>query len=140
MELATVEQALETLKAGKPVLVVDHRNRENEGDAIMAAQFASPEWISWMVKHTSGFICAPMAESLANRLELPLMTNNNQDRYRTQYTVSVDAAAGVTTGISAADRATTLRILAAPDSKPEHLIRPGHVIPLRAHPDGVFGR
>ena len=140
MELATVEQALETLKAGKPVLVVDHRSRENEGDAIMAAQFASPEWISWMVKHTSGFICAPMAESLANRLELPLMTNNNQDRYRTQYTVSVDAAAGVTTGISAADRATTLRILAAPDSKPEHLIRPGHVSPLRAHPDGVFGR
>jgi 3,4-dihydroxy 2-butanone 4-phosphate synthase/GTP cyclohydrolase II len=140
MELATVEQALETLKAGKPVLVVDHRNRENEGDAIMAAQFASPEWISWMVKHTSGFICAPMAESLANRLELPLMTNNNQDRYRTQYTVSVDAAAGVTTGISAADRATTLRILASQDSQPGHLIRPGHIIPLRAHPDGVFGR
>jgi 3,4-dihydroxy 2-butanone 4-phosphate synthase/GTP cyclohydrolase II len=140
MELATVEQALETLKAGKPVLVVDHRNRENEGDAIMAAQFASPEWISWMVKHTSGFICAPMAESLANRLELPLMTNNNQDRYRTQYTVSVDAAAGVTTGISAADRATTLRTLASQDSQPGHLIRPGHIIPLRAHPDGVFGR
>lgn len=140
MELATVEQALETLKAGKPVLVVDHRNRENEGDAIMAAQFASPEWIAWMVKHTSGFLCAPMAESLANRLELPLMTNNNQDRYRTQYTVSVDAAAGVTTGISASDRAKTLQILANPDSQPEHLIRPGHVIPLRAHPDGVFGR
>ena len=140
MELATVEQALETLKAGKPVLVVDHRNRENEGDAIMAAQFASPEWIAWMVKHTSGFICAPMAESLANRLELPLMTNNNQDRYRTQYTVSVDAAAGVTTGISAADRAKTLQILASKDSQPEHLIRPGHIIPLRAHPDGVFGR
>jgi 3,4-dihydroxy 2-butanone 4-phosphate synthase / GTP cyclohydrolase II len=140
MELATVEQALETLKAGKPVLVVDHRNRENEGDAIMAAQFASPEWIAWMVKHTSGFLCAPMAESLANRLELPLMTNNNQDRYRTQYTVSVDAAEGVTTGISASDRAKTLRMLADPESQPEHLIRPGHVIPLRAHPDGVFGR
>ena len=140
MELATVEQALETLKAGKPVLVVDHRNRENEGDAIMAAQFASPEWIAWMVKHTSGFLCAPMAESLANRLELPLMTNNNQDRYHTQYTVSVDAAEGVTTGISAADRAKTLRVLASLDSQPEHLIRPGHVIPLRAHPDGVFGR
>ena len=140
MNLATIEQALETLKAGKPVLVVDHRNRENEGDAIMAAQFASPEWISWMVNHTSGFLCAPMSESLANRLELPLMTNNNQDRYRTQYTVSVDAASGVTTGISAADRAHTLRILADPDSQPEHLIRPGHVIPLRAHPDGVFGR
>jgi 3,4-dihydroxy 2-butanone 4-phosphate synthase/GTP cyclohydrolase II len=140
MELATVEQALETLKAGKPVLVVDHRNRENEGDAIMAAQFASAEWIAWMVKHTSGFLCAPMAESLANRLELPLMTNSNQDRYRTQYTVSVDAAHGVTTGISAADRAETLRVLANPESMPAHLIRPGHVIPLRAHPDGVFGR
>jgi 3,4-dihydroxy 2-butanone 4-phosphate synthase / GTP cyclohydrolase II len=140
MKLATVEQAIQTLKEGKPVLVVDHRNRENEGDAIMAAQFASPEWIAWMVKHTSGFLCAPMAESLANKLELPLMTNNNQDRYRTQYTVSVDAAAGVTTGISASDRATTLRVLADLTSKPEHLIRPGHIIPLRAHPDGVFGR
>jgi 3,4-dihydroxy 2-butanone 4-phosphate synthase/GTP cyclohydrolase II len=140
MKRATVEQALEALRAGKPVLVVDHRNRENEGDAIMAAQFASPEWIAWMVKHTSGFLCAPMAESLANRLELPLMTNNNQDRFRTQYTVSVDAAHGVTTGISAADRAQTLRVLADPDSMPAHLIRPGHVIPLRAHPDGVFGR
>ena len=140
MNLATIEQALETLKAGKPVLVVDHRNRENEGDAIMAAQFASPEWISWMVNHTSGFLCAPMSESLANRLDLPLMTNNNQDRYRTQYTVSVDAASGVTTGISAADRAHTLRILADPESQPAHLIRPGHVFPLRAHPDGVFGR
>jgi 3,4-dihydroxy 2-butanone 4-phosphate synthase/GTP cyclohydrolase II len=140
MNLATVVEAIETLKAGKPVLVVDHRNRENEGDAIMAAQFATPEWIAWMVKHTSGFLCAPMAESLANRLELPLMTNSNQDRYRTQYTVSVDAAHGVTTGISAADRAETLRVLANPESMPAHLIRPGHVIPLRAHPDGVFGR
>jgi 3,4-dihydroxy 2-butanone 4-phosphate synthase/GTP cyclohydrolase II len=140
MNLATIEQALETLKAGKPVLVVDHRNRENEGDAIMAAQFASPEWISWMVNHTSGFLCAPMSESLANSLDLPLMTNNNQDRYRTQYTVSVDAASGVTTGISAADRAHTLRVLADVNSQPAHLIRPGHVIPLRAHPDGVFGR
>jgi len=140
MNLATVEQALETLRAGKPVLVFDHRNRENEGDAIMAAQFASPEWIAWMVRHTSGFLCAPMSESLANKLDLPLMTNNNQDRYRTQYTVSVDAAKDITTGISAGDRAATLRVLADPNAKPEDLIRPGHVIPLRAHPDGVFGR
>jgi len=140
MNLATVEQALETLRAGKPVLVFDHRNRENEGDAIMAAQFASPEWIAWMVRHTSGFLCAPMSESLANKLDLPLMTNNNQDRYRTQYTVSVDAAKDITTGISAGDRAATLRVLADPNARPEDLIRPGHVIPLRAHPDGVFGR
>jgi 3,4-dihydroxy 2-butanone 4-phosphate synthase / GTP cyclohydrolase II len=140
MNLATVEQALETLRAGRPVLVFDHRNRENEGDAIMAAQFASAEWIAWMVRHTSGFLCAPMSESLANKLDLPLMTNNNQDRYRTQYTVSVDAAKNITTGISAGDRAATLRVLADPSAKPEDLIRPGHVIPLRAHPDGVFGR
>lgn len=140
MNLATVPEALQALRQGKPVLVFDHRNRENEGDAIMAAQFANAEWVSWMVNHTSGFLCAPMAESLANKLDLPLMTNNNQDRYRTQYTVSVDAANGVTTGISAADRAKTLNVLADESAKPEDLIRPGHVIPLRAHPDGVFGR
>lgn len=140
MKLATVTEAIATLQAGKPILVVDHRNRENEGDAIMAAEFATPEWIAWMVKHTSGFLCAPMSESFANRLELPLMTNANQDRYRTQYTVSVDAASGVTTGISASDRAHTLRVLADPKSTAADLVRPGHVIPLRAHPDGVFGR
>lgn len=140
MKLATVPEAIATLQAGKPVLVVDHRNRENEGDAIMAAQFANPEWVAWMVKHTSGYLCAPMSESYANRLDLPLMTNANQDRYRTQYTVTVDAASGVTTGISAADRARTLNVLANPTSTPADLIRPGHVLPLRAHPDGVFGR
>lgn len=140
MKLATVPEAIATLQAGKPVLVVDHRNRENEGDAIMAAQFANPEWVAWMVKHTSGYLCAPMSESFANRLDLPLMTNANQDRYRTQYTVTVDAASGVTTGISATDRARTLNVLANPASSPADLIRPGHVLPLRAHPDGVFGR
>lgn len=140
MNLATIEEAVATLKAGKPILVVDHRNRENEGDAIMAAEFASPEWIAWMVKHTSGYLCAPMSESFANRLDLPLMTNANQDRYRTQYTVTVDAATGISTGISASDRARTLNILADPKSGPQDLIRPGHVVPLRAHPDGVFGR
>lgn len=140
MKLATVPEAIATLQAGKPVLVVDHRNRENEGDAIMAAQFANPEWVAWMVKHTSGYLCAPMSESFANRLDLPLMTNANQDRYRTQYTVTVDAASGVTTGISATDRARTLNVLANPASVPADLIRPGHVLPLRAHPDGVFGR
>lgn len=140
MKLATVPEAIATLQAGKPVLVVDHRNRENEGDAIMAAQFANPEWVAWMVRHTSGYLCAPMSESFANRLDLPLMTNANQDRYRTQYTVTVDAASGVTTGISATDRARTLNVLANPASVPADLIRPGHVLPLRAHPDGVFGR
>ncbi|AOY56421.1 MAG: hypothetical protein RI933_1188 [Actinomycetota bacterium] len=140
MQLSTIEEALAALKAGKPVLVADDEDRENEGDAIMAAELATPEWIAWMVRNTSGYLCAPMPEKLANRLELPLMTTNNKDPLRTQYTVSVDAAELVTTGISAADRARTLNVLANPNSRPEDLIRPGHVIPLRAKKGGVLAR
>ncbi|WP_296632215.1 GTP cyclohydrolase II [Rhodoluna sp.] len=140
MALSTIEEALDALRAGKPVLVADDENRENEGDAIMAAQFATEEWIAWMVKHTSGYLCAPMTEHLANRLELPLMTTTNQDLLRTQYTISVDAAEGVTTGISAADRAKTLRILADANSTRDSVVRPGHILPLRAHQDGLLSR
>ena len=140
MSLSTVEEALTALREGKPVLVADAENRENEGDAVMAAEFATEEWIAWIVRNSSGYICAPMTEQMANRLELPLMTIANQDTLRTQYTVSVDAASGVTTGISAADRARTLQVLADPTSSPESLIRPGHVLPLRAHQGGVLAR
>jgi 3,4-dihydroxy 2-butanone 4-phosphate synthase/GTP cyclohydrolase II len=140
MSLSTIEEALTALREGKPVLVADAENRENEGDAIMAAEFATEEWIAWIVRNTSGYLCAPMTEQMANHLELPLMTIANQDSLRTQYTVSVDAASGVTTGISAADRAHTLQVLADPTSTPESLIRPGHVIPLRAHQGGVLAR
>ena len=140
MNLSTVEQALAALREGKPVLVADAENRENEGDVIMAAEFATPEWLAWIVNHTSGYICAPMTEQLANKLELPLMTVANQDTLRTQYTISVDASDGVTTGISASDRSKTLRVLADPESGPRDLIRPGHVLPLRAHKDGVLAR
>ena len=140
MSLSTIEEALTALREGKPVLVADAENRENEGDAIMAAEFATEEWIAWIVRNTSGYLCAPMTEQWANHLELPLMTTSNQDSLRTQYTVSVDAASGVTTGISAADRARTLQVLADVQSSPESLIRPGHVIPLRAHPGGVLAR
>ncbi len=140
MPLSTIEEALTALREGKPVLVADAENRENEGDAVMAAEFATEEWIAWIVRNTSGYLCAPMTEQMANHLELPLMTIANQDNLRTQYTISVDAAAGVTTGISAADRARTLQALASPTSTPESLIRPGHVIPLRAHQGGVIGR
>ena len=140
MSLSTVEEALTALREGKPVLVADAENRENEGDAIMAAEFATEEWIAWIVRKTSGYLCAPMTEQMANHLELPLMTIANQDSLRTQYTVSVDAASGVTTGISAADRAHTLQVLADPTSTSESLIRPGHVIPLRAHQGGVLAR
>lgn len=140
MRISTIEQAIEALKAGKPILVADAEDRENEGDVIMAAEFATPEWLAWIVNHTSGYICAPMTEQLANKLELPLMTVANQDSLRTQYTISVDATEGVGTGISAADRARTIRVLADPTSGPRDLIRPGHVLPLRAHKEGVLAR
>lgn len=140
MTLSTIEAALDALRAGMPVLVADDENRENEGDAIMAAEFATEEWIAWMVRHTSGYLCAPMTEEIANRLDLPLMTTSNQDVLRTQYTVSVDAAKRKSTGISAEDRALTLRVLAAAESTPVDLIRPGHVIPLRANAGGVMAR
>lgn len=140
MALATIEQALDALRAGKPILVADDENRENEGDAVMAAEFATPEWIAWMIRRTSGYICAPMTEQIANRLDLPLMAKSNQDRLRTQYTISVDVAAGTTTGISASDRALTLKALADPATEPGDLIRPGHIIPLRAHHEGVLAR
>jgi 3,4-dihydroxy 2-butanone 4-phosphate synthase/GTP cyclohydrolase II len=140
MQLSTIEEALEALRQGKPVLVADDENRENEGDAIMAAQFASEEWVAWMIRHTSGYLCAPMTEQRANHLNLNLMATTNQDPFKTQYTITVDAAEGITTGISAADRAKTLRVLAGAESTKDSLIRPGHVIPLRAHQNGVLDR
>ena len=139
-QLSTIEEALDALRAGKPVLVADAADRENEGDAIMAAEFANEQWINWIIRNSSGYLCAPMTEERANLLELPLMLNKNQDRLRTQYTVSVDSAEGISTGISAADRAKTLRVLAGKETNAEHLIRPGHVLPLRANIGGVMAR
>ncbi|MCD2444131.1 GTP cyclohydrolase II [Agromyces sp. SYSU K20354] len=140
MSLATIPEVLDALRAGKPVIVADDEGRENEGDAIMAAQFATQEWIAWMVRHTSGYLCAPMPNSVADRLELPLMTERNQDPRSTAYTISVDAADRTSTGISASDRAHTLRVLAEPTSTPESLQRPGHILPLRAVDGGVRER
>jgi 3,4-dihydroxy 2-butanone 4-phosphate synthase/GTP cyclohydrolase II len=140
MALSSIEDALIALREGKPVLVADDEFRENEVDAIMAAQFASTDWLAWMIRYTSGYLCAPMTEQRANHLDLNLMATTNQDPYKTQYTITVDAAEGVTTGISAADRAHTLRALANGDSTKDSLIRPGHVIPLRAHQNGVLDR
>src|SRR5688500_20301540 len=105
----------------------------------MAAVHATPEWIGWTVRHTSGVICAAMPDDLADRLGLPLMVTRNEESLRTAYTVSVDARAGVTTGISAADRAVTLRLLAGPGTTVDDLVRPGHVFPLRAR-EGEVGR
>ncbi|GAA1847625.1 bifunctional 3,4-dihydroxy-2-butanone-4-phosphate synthase/GTP cyclohydrolase II [Agromyces salentinus] len=120
--------------------MADDEGRENEGDAIMAAEFATREWIAWMVRHTSGYLCAPMPDDVADRLELPLMVERSEDVRGTAYTISVDAADRTSTGISASDRAHTLRVLADPESTPDRLIRPGHVIPLRAVAGGVRER
>lgn len=138
--MSTLDTAIAELKAGKPIIVVDSPDRENEGDIVMAAQHATAEWIAFTIRHTSGFLCAPMTNGRANELELPLMVENNQDARGTAYTVSVDAAEGITTGISAADRALTLRVLAHPSTGPADLVRPGHIIPLRARPGGVRER
>lgn len=140
MPISTIEEALAALREGKPVLVADDENRENEVDAVMAAQFATDKWVAWMINYTSGYLCAPMTEQRANHLDLNLMATTNQDPFKTQYTITVDAAEGVGTGISAADRATTLRALAHGESTKESLIRPGHIIPLRAHQNGVLDR
>ncbi|WP_122820309.1 GTP cyclohydrolase II [Varibaculum vaginae] len=128
------------LRAGKPVLVADSKDRENEVDAIVSAQTVTPEWMGWMVRYTSGYICAPMPAERAELLGLPIQWPANQDQLRTCYTVSCDAAQGVTTGISAADRRTTLRVLADPLARSEDLVRPGHILPLRARSGGVFVR
>jgi len=140
MSLADIPTALEELRAGKPIIVVDDEGRENEGDVVLAAEFASQEWLAWVVRNSSGFICAPMTNEIADRLELPMMVVNNEDPRGTNYTVSVDAADRVSTGISAGDRAHTLRVLASLDSTPSSVHRPGHIMPLRAKDGGVRER
>lgn len=138
--IALVERALAELKLGRPVLVCDSHDREDEADFIMAAERATPEWVAWGIRHSSGYLCAPMTGLKADALNLPLMVPNSQDPRRTAYTVSVDAATGVTTGISAADRHRTLQLLARPDANADDFIRPGHVLPLRAVAGGVLHR
>ncbi|WP_169581743.1 MULTISPECIES: GTP cyclohydrolase II [Microbacterium] len=140
MSLATIPEALDAIRAGRPVIVADDENRENEGDVVLSAQLATPEWLAWTVRWSSGFICAPMPADWADRLDLPPMVENNQDARATAYTVSVDAADRESTGISASDRSHTLNVLANPDSVPTSLIRPGHILPLRAVDGGVRER
>lgn len=140
MALTPIPDVLEALRAGGIVLVADDEGRENEGDAIMAAQFATKESIAWIVKHSSGLLCAPMSRNIADRLNLPIMVEKNEDTRKTAYTLSVDASAGVTTGISASDRARTFQVLADASSNSHDLIRPGHVLPLRAVDGGVLER
>ncbi|MBN1914109.1 MAG: bifunctional 3,4-dihydroxy-2-butanone-4-phosphate synthase/GTP cyclohydrolase II [Candidatus Omnitrophica bacterium] len=140
----TVVEILEDLKHGKMVIVVDDADRENEGDLVMAASFIRPEDINFMAKFGRGLICVPMEEERLNKLDLQMMLENGssgkKDPFSTAWTISVDASSGVTTGISAYDRARTVKVLIDPQSKPEDLVRPGHIFPLKATKGGVLVR
>ena len=136
----SVETAIQTIAAGGLVIVTDDETRENEGDLIMAASRATPEKVNMMIRYCSGIVCVPTVEHQLRRLGLGPMVQQNREVQRTDFTVSVDAAEGITTGISAYDRARTIGILADPAARPEQLVQPGHVFPLRARPGGVLER
>lgn len=136
----SVESVIADIAAGRLVIVTDDENRENEGDLIMAASKATPETINMMIRYGSGIVCVPTFEAQLRHLGLGPMVQQNREVQRTDFTVSVDAAEGITTGISAYDRTQTIRILADPEARPEQLVQPGHVFPLRARPGGVLER
>jgi 3,4-dihydroxy 2-butanone 4-phosphate synthase/GTP cyclohydrolase II len=140
MGFAPIEEAVEAIKRGEMVVVVDDEDRENEGDLVMAAEFVTPEHIAFFLAHTSGLICVPLMPERLEELKLPLMVTENTESQRTAYTVTVDYKHGTTTGISAHDRALTIRALVDPSTRPEDLARPGHVLPLRYRPGGVLKR
>lgn len=137
---ASIEAAIEDFRAGKMVVIVDDEDRENEGDVCVAAEFVTEEQITFMAIEARGLICMTLAPDRIDQLELPLQAPNNKAGFETAFTVSIEAAEGITTGISAADRAHTIRVAAKPDAKPSDLDRPGHVFPLRAKPHGVLER
>ena len=136
----SVEVAVAEIAAGRVLIVIDDEKRENEGDLIMAASKATPEAVAMMIRHCSGIVCVPTVEKHLRRLALGPMVPDNRESFRTDFTVSVDAAKGVTTGISAEDRVRTIRILGNPASRAGELVRPGHVFPLRAKAGGVLER
>jgi 3,4-dihydroxy 2-butanone 4-phosphate synthase/GTP cyclohydrolase II len=137
---ATIEEAIEDIKAGRMVVVVDDEDRENEGDLTMAAQFVTPEAVNFMATYGRGLICLSITQERAEELRLQPMVRSNQSRFGTAFTVSIEAREGVTTGISAADRAHTMQVAIDPRSRPEDLVQPGHVFPLIARPGGVLTR
>ena len=138
--LDDVDRAIKDIAEGRPILVVDSEDRENEGDIIFAASMATPELLAFMIRYTSGVICVPLHEAELDRLQLPQMTSHNTEHHRTAFTLSVDARDGVSTGISAADRAATIKKLADPATTAADLVRPGHVFPLRYAEGGVLRR
>jgi 3,4-dihydroxy 2-butanone 4-phosphate synthase/GTP cyclohydrolase II len=137
---ANVDEILDELRAGRMVVILDDEDRENEGDLIMAAQYATPEAVAFMIRHTSGIICVPMDPEQLSRLELPQMVPNNDEAYRTAFTVSVDYRFGTTTGVSSSDRAATIRALVDPGTTAQDFARPGHIFPLRPRRGGVLIR
>jgi 3,4-dihydroxy 2-butanone 4-phosphate synthase/GTP cyclohydrolase II len=138
--IASVDEIIMEAKAGRMFILTDDEDRENEGDLIVAAQFATPEAINFMAHFGCGLICLPMAPELVERLRLPMMTENNGSRFGTPFTLSIEAREGVTTGISAADRAHTIRTAVDPRKSAKDIVSPGHVFPLKAHPNGVLAR
>jgi 3,4-dihydroxy 2-butanone 4-phosphate synthase / GTP cyclohydrolase II len=140
MPKITIEQAINDIKAGKMVVLVDDEDRENEGDLTIAAECVTPESINFMAKYGRGLICLSMTGEMCDALDLPLMVDNNQSPFQTGFTVSIEARCGVTTGISAADRARTVQVAIAPGAKANDLVRPGHIFPLRARKGGVTVR
>lgn len=140
MTFSPIEDIIADIAAGRMVIVTDDEDRENEGDLIAAAATITPETINFMITHGRGLVCAPLSEAIADHLQLPSMTERNEEAFGTAFTVSVDAAEGITTGISAADRAKTVAVLAAEGAKAEELVRPGHIFPLRAKNGGVLKR
>ncbi|MDV4162401.1 3,4-dihydroxy-2-butanone-4-phosphate synthase [Rhizobium leguminosarum] len=140
MTIATIEDAISAITSGKMVVVVDDQNRENEGDIVVAADAVTPEAIAFMMTHARGLVCIAMEGERLDALDIPLMVPNNTESHKTAFTVSVDYLKGTTTGISAADRAATVRALVDDRAKPDEFARPGHIFPLRANPRGVLGR
>lgn len=136
----SVENAIQTIAAGGVVIVTDDEGRENEGDLVFAAEKVTPELVNLMIRHARGLICVPMTEPALKRLGINPMVQQNREAMRTAFTVSVDAAEGITTGISAFDRARTVQLLADPATRPDELVQPGHIFPLCARPGGVLER
>jgi len=140
LEISPVQEIVAELRAGRMVILCDEEDRENEGDLVMAADFVTPEAINFMVTHARGLVCLTLTHERCEQLRLPLMSNRNGSQYGTNFTISIEAAEGVTTGISAADRARTVQAAVARDARPEDLVQPGHIFPVRAVPGGVLVR
>jgi 3,4-dihydroxy 2-butanone 4-phosphate synthase / GTP cyclohydrolase II len=140
MPILEIEKAIEEIKVGRMVILVDDEDRENEGDLCMAAEKVTPEAINFMAKYGRGLICLAMSNAMIDKLDLPMMVDNNTSAFQTGFTVSIEARCGVTTGISAADRARTIHTAVADNAKPNDLVRPGHIFPLRAREGGVMVR